>query len=544
MPKTNDFYSMRKIRAEGGGVAGRIDIYGEISSTEFWGDEKTPAKFISDLSDLGPVSEINVHIFSSGGDPFAALAMYAEIKRRPEKVNVYIDGIAASAATLIMCAGDTVYMDETSMLMVHNPYQLICFEGLNADAARELADELDKIREPMITAYMKKSGKTREQVIAVMDGEGGQGTWFTAGEALEFGLADAYTPEEKTPLEAVALIRPGIYSYKGRKIDLTKFDKAAEKTAGITNRGIGGTNKVAFWNEKKKNKEAKAGQKKKPRAEITFVEMVCPSCSGAVYLNPETGETLTSKAQPDGQGAGDATAQDSATFARRLPGNARAALYVVDCPHCGEEFAWDTDSNSDGDTGETVTDAEPAGTAGADDDSAQAQSDTSASDETAVCPSCGASVVYDTATAATGTDDAGTEGYSLTCPECQFQFVEPYAAAESDAIPVGAPAHAAYRMGIRAERRRMAELDELEQAAPGSAAMIRAAKKSGASADTMRRNVIKALAKGGANGGAGKFIDALNRDLQASGVNNMPRPGHHDKKAAFANSVFDALDNR
>jgi ATP-dependent Clp protease protease subunit len=222
------FYSICRIKAQDGGSAGRVDIYGEISAVEFWGDEKTPSQFIADLNALGPVSEIEVHIFSPGGDPFAALAIYSEIKRRAETVNVYIDGIAASAATLILCAGDKVYMDETAMLMVHNPYQLICFTGMNAEAARELADELDKIREPMITAYMKKSGKTREEIIALMDGETGSGTWLTAEEAIEFGLADEYTPEAKKPLEVAARVAPGIYNYKGYKIDLTGFDKAAE----------------------------------------------------------------------------------------------------------------------------------------------------------------------------------------------------------------------------------------------------------------------------------------------------------------------------
>ena len=69
------FYSIKKIRAQNGNSIGSIDIYGEISAVEFWGDEVTPSQFITDLNALGVVSELEIHIFSNGGDPFAALAI-------------------------------------------------------------------------------------------------------------------------------------------------------------------------------------------------------------------------------------------------------------------------------------------------------------------------------------------------------------------------------------------------------------------------------------------------------------------------------------
>ena len=553
------FYLMQKIRAQDGSSIGRIDIYGEISSVEFWGDEKTPAQFIEDLNKLGTVSEIEIHIFSNGGDPFAALAMYSEIKRRSEKVSVYIDGIAASAATLILCAGDTVYMDETSMLMVHNPYQLICFSGLNANEARELADELDKIREPMITAYSKKSGKSREEVIALMDGETGKGTWLTAAEAIEFGLADDYTPENKKPIEVAAMIKPGVYNYRGHKIDLTGYDKAAEKTAGIKNSNIGGIS-MALFGKKKNNKKTAA--KVQPKSEITFVEMVCPSCGGAVNLNPETGETFagagdTQQAEP--QGGGD---EPAATLARRMPGNVRAAIYNVNCPHCGDEFVWDTDANADGDPGTQTTEAVPlgSGTAGQDQPGKKTVAASSkkpviannkkpvaakivAELAEAVCPNCGAAVEYDTDTAETGTDEAGTEGYLLTCPECDTQFIEPPVSASPVAIPANTTAQAAYRMGVLAERNRMMALDEMAAAAPGVENMIAAAKRSGSSVEAMSRNVFRAMSKN-PNMKATQFVQALGRDVEASRVNELRMPQHHNKKTEFADSVFDALNNR
>jgi len=539
------FYSMKKIRALNGGAGiGRIDIYGEISAVEFWGDESTPATFIEDLNKLGTVSEIEIHIFSNGGDPFAALAMYAEIKRRTENVNIYIDGIAASAATLILCAGDTVYMDETSMLMVHNPYQLLMFAGLNAKEARELADELDKIREPMITAYSKKSGRTRDEVIALMDGEDGKGTWLTAAEAMEFGLADEYTPENKKPLEVAAMIKPGVYNYHGVKIDLTGFNMAAEKTAGIINSNRGG-NPMGIFNRKKKV-AAKVNQK--PKAEITFVEMVCPNCDGAVNLNPETGETFAGGAkQPEAQG-GDKGDEPKATLARRMPSNTKSAIYNVVCPHCGGDFVWDTDINADGGEGQSTTDTVPLGGAAKPKAPAQTPAQTapapSAAAAQAVCPECGAEVGYDTETAQTGTDDAtGEEGYLLTCEACGAQFIEPYAAPEPTAIPAGANAQAAYRLGVLAERERILALEEMSVAAPGVEKMVNAAIRSGTSVATVSRNVFRAM-KNNPNAKAAQYIQAINRDGEASGVNNLRMPQHHDKKASFADNVFESLNNR
>jgi endogenous inhibitor of DNA gyrase (YacG/DUF329 family) len=282
---------------------------------------------------------------------------------------------------------------------------------------------------------------------------------------------------------------------------------------------------MGFWNKKKK--AAKAS----PKAEITFVEMVCPSCSGAVNLNPETGEIFAGgAAQPEG--SENADDNPAAVLARKMPGNVRSSIYSVNCPHCGNDFVWDTDVNSDGGGGQSVTEAVPLGgevkPAPAKD---PASTKPSAEAAQAVCPECGAQVDYDTETAQTGTDDTtGEEGYLLTCPECNTQFIESLPAAAPGAVPAGAAAEvqAAYRAGILAERNRQAALDEMAQAAPGMAAMIQAAKKSGASAEAMSRNVIKAMAAGNGGGstGASQFATALGRDLKASNVNSIRAPQH------------------
>jgi endogenous inhibitor of DNA gyrase (YacG/DUF329 family) len=431
-------------------------------------------------------------------------------------------------------------MPPEAMMFVHN--LITDAWDVNEHNVRELLAEMVKIKEPMVNAYMQKSGKSREEVIALMDGEAGNGTWLTADEAIEFGLADEYTPEAMQPLEAAARISPAVFSFRGYKIDLTDFDKAAEKTAGIINSSRGG-NSMGLFNKKKK------AAKVKPKVAITFVEMVCPSCNGAVNLNPDTGEIFAGgAAQPEGSENAEDT--PASVLARKMPGNVRASIYSVNCPHCGNDFVWDTDVNADGGSGQTITQAvpvggttqpapapatAPAGTTPATEPAAEAAQ--------AVCPNCGAQVDYDTETAQTGTDDAtGEEGYLLTCPECDTQFLEPLPAAAPDAVPARAAAEvqAAFRAGILAERNRQAALDEMAQAAPDLSGMIQAAKKSGASAGVMSRNVIKAMAAGkGGNTGASQFVAALGRDIKASGVNNIRIPQHAARPKSVKASAYE-----
>ena len=521
------FYSVKKVRAQNGNSVGRVDIYGLIDALEFWGDEITPDSFAADLNALGAVSEIEVHIFSHGGDMFASLAIYRALKSRKEKVKVYIEGIAASGGSIISCAGDAVYMPPEAMMFVHN--LLTDAYNINEHDARELLDEMVELKEPMIAAYMAKCGKSHDEIVALLDGPNKKGTWLSAAKAIELGLVDDYTPEEKLPIEAVARMSPGVFNYRGHKIDCSCYDMAAEKTAGIINSKRGGIF-MAFFNRKKNQK---AAAKPKPKAEITFVEMVCPSCSGAVNMNPETGEVFAGGAQVEAQTEPQkGENQKEAVLARRMPGNVRTAIYSVDCPHCGNQFVWDTDINTDGGNGTTTTPAVPLNTPAP---AAKPEQGTAPAVEaaTAACPNCGADVEYDTATAEKGADEeTGAEGYLLTCQSCNTQFIEPVEATDPNAVPVGASAkeQAAYKAGVMAERNRQAALDEMALAAPAQAAAIQAAKKSGTTAETMSRNIIKAMAqgKGGVpgNAGAAQFAAALGKDLKASNVNSMRVPAH------------------
>src|SRR5690554_544642 len=126
---------------------GELILYGEISDYTWWGDEVTPKQFKEDLDALGDIDILNVYINSPGGDVFAGQAIYSMLKRHKAYVNVFIDGIAASIASLIAMAGDKVIMPANAMMMIHNPW---VFATGNANDLRKIADDLDKIRDSMI----------------------------------------------------------------------------------------------------------------------------------------------------------------------------------------------------------------------------------------------------------------------------------------------------------------------------------------------------------------------------------------------------------
>lgn len=173
------FWSMKALDNK----TGEVLLYGEISDVSWWGDEVTPKQFKEDLDALGDVETIKVFINSPGGDVFAGQAIYSMLKRHKAQVHVYIDGLAASIASLIAMAGDKVVMPANAMMMIHNPW---AFAVGNANDFRKLADDLDKIRDSMITAYGSRSALTTEEIKGLLDAE----TWLTAQECVEYGFAD------------------------------------------------------------------------------------------------------------------------------------------------------------------------------------------------------------------------------------------------------------------------------------------------------------------------------------------------------------------
>ncbi len=159
-----------------------IYIYEEIG---YWG--VTARQFASSLKALGDIDHINLRIHSPGGDVFEGIAIYNLLNSHPASKTVYIDGLAASMASVIAMVGNPVIMPENAMMMIHKPWGIT---GGDANDMRDYADLLDKVEGVLIPSYAKKTGKTPEE-LAVMLGEE---TWLTAQECVEHGFADQLLP--------------------------------------------------------------------------------------------------------------------------------------------------------------------------------------------------------------------------------------------------------------------------------------------------------------------------------------------------------------
>lgn len=156
-------------------------LNGVISEETWWGDEVTPQMFKDELT--AGNGNITVWINSPGGDVFAAAQIYNMLMDYKGRVTVKIDGLAASAASVIAMAGGDIYMSPVSMLMIHNPSTIAIGDSEEMLRAKAL---LDEVKESIINAYELKSGLSRAKLSHLMDAE----TWMNANKAIEFGFAD------------------------------------------------------------------------------------------------------------------------------------------------------------------------------------------------------------------------------------------------------------------------------------------------------------------------------------------------------------------
>lgn len=154
---------------------------GYIAQESWFGDEVTPKLFKDEL--ISRKGDITLWINSPGGDVFAAAQIYTMLKEYSGKVTVRIDGIAASAASVIAMAGDTIEMSPPSLMMIHNPMTIAFGEASDFEGAIEM---LNEVKESIINAYELKSGMSRVKISRMMDDE----TWFNAKKAVELGFAD------------------------------------------------------------------------------------------------------------------------------------------------------------------------------------------------------------------------------------------------------------------------------------------------------------------------------------------------------------------
>ena len=167
-------------------------LYGDIAES-FWGDTISAKEVAEYLADLD-VENINVYINSNGGVVDTAIAINNALRRHKAKVTVNIDGIAASAATLITCAGDTVRMPKNALFMIHNPSTIAMGDS---EEMRKKADVLEKYKNSITETYLQKVNIDKEKLSELMDNE----SWLSAEEALKYGFIDEII--ENTDIQVV-----------------------------------------------------------------------------------------------------------------------------------------------------------------------------------------------------------------------------------------------------------------------------------------------------------------------------------------------------
>lgn len=163
-------------------------LNGVIAEESWFDDEITPAAFKADL--FASNGDITIWLNSPGGDCIAASQIYAMLMDYKGKVTVKIDGIAASAASVIAMAGTKVLMAPTALMMVHNPLTVAI--GDSEEMQKALA-MLSEVKESILNAYEIKTGQSRAKLSHLMDAE----TWLNANKAIELGFADGILEDEK-----------------------------------------------------------------------------------------------------------------------------------------------------------------------------------------------------------------------------------------------------------------------------------------------------------------------------------------------------------
>lgn len=161
-------------------------LYGMISSTQSWWDDRiTPMQFNKELDELGDTNEIVVRINSGGGDVFAANAIYTRLKDHKAHITIKIDGWAASAATIIAMAGDTIKIAQNGVFMIHDPAMTV-WDTFKEKDFLKLAEELKVVKQSIVNAYACRTGKEKNEIEDMMSDE----TWWTGDEAVKNGFCD------------------------------------------------------------------------------------------------------------------------------------------------------------------------------------------------------------------------------------------------------------------------------------------------------------------------------------------------------------------
>ena len=177
--------------AEESGGEPEMELNGYISEFSWFDDDITPAIFKNDLYSHGNGGPVTIRMNSYGGDVIAASRMRAIIQDYPGRITVRIDGIAASAATVVATAGDVVKIQDTAYYMIHDPMVMFFLASLNVEDLARLLSEVKTVKDGIVNAYEKKTGLSRSRLSSMMTNE----TWMSAQEAVDLGFADQMISE-------------------------------------------------------------------------------------------------------------------------------------------------------------------------------------------------------------------------------------------------------------------------------------------------------------------------------------------------------------
>ena len=215
MKNPKKFWEWKNQTDEDGTPERVLEFYGTIAEDSWFDDDITPEMFKSELfADTGPVT---VWINSPGGDCNAASQIYSALMDYKDDVTVKIDGMAASAASVIAMAGTKVLMAPTAMMMIHNPST-----GAYGDHKdmEEVIAMLDEVKEGIINAYELRTGLSHAPLSHMMDST----TWMNAKKAIELGFADEMmTDSKRTPADVEA------YAFSARDVEQAVVNKIIAK---------------------------------------------------------------------------------------------------------------------------------------------------------------------------------------------------------------------------------------------------------------------------------------------------------------------------
>lgn len=292
-----------KIKNEAESQDVELYLYGQIAEESWRENDKSAKEFADDLAACGG-KNITLRINSPGGDIFAAQAIYNVLKAYPGKVTAHIDGICASAATVVACGAGKVVMPKNAMYMIHNP--MVCvFDMLDAEALSKMADTLEKVKETVVNVYKDRARDkmSADEIIRLMNEE----TWMSAEEALEKGLIDEIDDynvetEMKSGLVVVNSISMPVKDREAEKIRRVMKTKEREKATEMNDSDLISKLKALLGDKPKEEPkedieaaerqritdlEALAGEEANP-----YVDAVIASCKGVPGMTAEAAKPI------------------------------------------------------------------------------------------------------------------------------------------------------------------------------------------------------------------------------------------------------------